>query len=163
MDQNWYIWLYATNTVVALDADSEALLTALPVEAQTVNESAWLKVSIESMGSDEQPIGQEIERMGGYSVHPVTYKQTYEVRCAPFVFPDDMTALRSLRQICKNKQYLWVCRDGEGQAEGTKYPDPFHSGDRAMCCSLTGSKTASDDDKGLKEYSFTIRRKKPLS
>ncbi len=162
MAQTWYIWLYSTNTKVTLDDNSEAALSSLPVEAQTVEEPVWLKVEIEAMHPDEKPIGSPTERMGGFMLHPVSQAQTYGVRSAPFGFPDDMDDLRKLRAIHRGKRYVWACMDGNGQAEATKYPDRFHVEGKAVCCSFLNPKTGHDDKAALKEYEFTLRRLKPL-
>lgn len=163
MDQNWYIWLFASNEEAELDYLSEHFVLSLPdADAHIVKEPEWTKVSIEAMHSVITPIGSPRERMGGIVVQPKIHEEKWEIRCAPFSFPDDMIAFDKLRLLPNGKKYIWLCLNGFEQSEATKYPNPIHTPNSAICCSWLDPKTGHADEEGIKEFSFTLRRFNPL-
>lgn len=149
----WRIWIASSNQYVASDANSEIAIGDLPGLLSTVDEANWLALDLEFADPTIEP----------WTEGAIGQREKFTFGLEPFAFPDDMATLKAIGMVLANP-YKFICMDGDGQDEGTKYPYRFITEDKAMVIESATIQpgTTHQHEEGNKVYQINCNRLKPL-
>lgn len=149
----WYLWIGGTDEYTACDDASEVALTSLPAALQTVEATAWVQIPILALDPEREPWDDEA----------VAQAQVYTLQTDIYDFLTEMGLIEALDNML-NHRWLYLCMDGNGQSEDTKYPVRIHTSGK--CIALHDERSwelehSHDDGKKLKTFKF--RKRKPVT
>ncbi|HAT76036.1 MAG TPA: hypothetical protein DCS19_04135 [Flavobacterium sp.] len=149
----WRIWLASSDVYTVSDANSEIDLSSLPGSLAVVNPTNWVALDLEFADPTIEP----------WTEGSIGQRQKFTFGLVPFSFPSGMDVLKAIAMKLA-APYKYICMDGAGQEEGTKYPYRFITEDKAMLIesATVQPSTTHDHEAGQKVYQLNCNRLKPL-
>ena len=124
----WDIWFYGTNTKLVTDSNNEVSLSSLP----TVSEAnGWKKINVQGVKDENINFDGIGEVQGGYFLDSSSQYRTLLVETSYYYVATNDSIINELISVFGYKQ-KFLCMDGDGQAEGTKYYKRLHTSGKAL-------------------------------
>ncbi len=151
----WIIALFGTNEYYEIAEDSTIDLSSLGT-SNPLTDDNWLKLNIYGVSPHRELLNNEFEqRIGGIVVHNSAQIQTFNVKLAYFIFPNDMHKYEQLCDVLK-KKFIYFYKGTYTFDNWSIHPDG-----KAIRVA-TKILTEDDYESGIKAVTLEMRKEKPM-